>query len=133
MNLLILCTLFIVQFVGHRIGDFILQTDYQATNKTTNSEARFMHCLVYSATIAILSAFIAPTWTMFVFIITLIEHYLIDDRRFVIWLKTFIETKIVGNKNFDISNIPGFVIIEIDQTIHYTRILIISAIIAYFI
>jgi hypothetical protein len=68
MNLLILCTLFIVQFIGHRI-----------------------------------------------------------------WLKTFIETKIAGNKNFDISSIPSFVIIEIDQTIHYTRILIISAIIAYFI
>ncbi|MNI79822.1 hypothetical protein D3C73_1363050 [compost metagenome] len=92
-----------------------------------------MHCLVYSATIAILSAFITPSWALFVFIVTLIEHYLIDDRRFVIWLKAFIETKIAGNKNFDISDLPSFVIIEVDQTIHYTRILIISAIIAYFI
>ena len=32
----------------HSIGDYVLQSDWMATNKTKNSFAAFIHALVYS-------------------------------------------------------------------------------------
>lgn len=54
MNLLLFCVAFIFQYVGHRIGDYLLQTNYQAQNKANNFISRFKHYLVYSLTILLL-------------------------------------------------------------------------------
>lgn len=132
MNFILLCTAFILQFVGHRIGDYVFQTDWQAQNKVSNLLARFKHCIVYSVSISalMLTGFGWKTVTA-VFLITLIEHMWIDSRKPVIAWKNFLEKRIAGNKGFAIIDVPFFVIIEIDQTIHFTRILLISFLIGY--
>ncbi len=133
MNLILFCTAFILQFVGHRIGDYLFQTDMQAQNKANAlwSWARTKHCFVYSVTIAALTLFAFDYWlAAAVFLITFIEHYIIDSRLPILWYKDTLEN-IVGNKGFDISKLPFFVLIEIDQTVHYTRIFIISLLIGY--
>ena len=49
--------------ICHFIADFLLQTDWQAKNKSSNFEALASHVTVYSFTIAILSIpFISELW-----------------------------------------------------------------------
>ncbi|CDQ41841.1 hypothetical protein BN990_04220 [Virgibacillus salexigens] len=134
MNMIIFCTAFIFQYVGHNIGDYLFQTDWQAQNKTKKRLARFRHCFVYSLTIGLL-LLIPFNWVVasIVFLITLIEHYLVDSRKPIIVWKNFLEKKIAKQKNFEIKNVPQFVIISIDQTVHIVRIFIIAIAISCFI
>lgn len=133
MNLPLFAALFILQFVGHRVGDYLFQTDVQANLKTTNSWARFKHCFVYSTTVAAFTLFVIP-WqaSLFIWGLTLLEHFNVDTRKPVIWWKNFVEKKLARRGDlFHISHVPSFVIIEIDQTFHYLRILFISILLAY--
>jgi len=131
MNFLIFCTAFILQFVGHRIGDYLLQTDWQARNKAKDVTARLQHVFVYSLVIGGMTL-IGFKWqaAVVVFALTFLEHMWIDSRKPVIAWKTFLEKRIAGNHGFDISQVPFFVLIEIDQTIHYLRIFLISLLLA---
>lgn len=131
MNLTLFCTAFILQFVGHRIGDYLFQTDWQAQNKAKNGIARFKHCAVYSLTISTMLLFII-SWqaAVIVFMLTMVEHSLIDSRDPIVWWKTTLE-RVVGNKSFDMDKMPFFVMIEIDQTVHYIRCLLIAMLIGY--
>lgn len=130
MDLSLFCTAFIIQFVGHQLGDYGLQTNFQAMNKAENSNTRLRHSLVYSAIISLLLLF-AFSWstTIVVFILTVLEHMIVDSRKPVIVWKTFFERKISGNKRFNIEDLPFFVLVAIDQTSHITRIFIISLLI----
>jgi fatty acid desaturase len=131
MNMILFCTAFIFQFVGHRIGDYLLQTDWQAQNKAKVAWERWKHCIVYSLAIAALMLISFNILTViWVFAMTFFEHYFIDSRKPIVWWKTTLE-RIVGNKQFDIVKMPFFVLIEIDQTVHYTRCLVISLLIGY--
>lgn len=131
MNLILFCTAFILQFVGHRIGDYLFQTDWQAQNKDKNTIARLRHVFVYSTTIwALMLIVVDLRVALIVWTITMIEHFIIDSRTPVTRYKKFLE-KIVRNKEFDIEKMPFFVLIEIDQTIHYIRCLVIALLIGY--
>jgi len=131
VDFVMFCTAFIFQFIGHRIGDYVLQTDWQAQNKATNVGARARHCAAYSTTIALL---ILPVFGLVpaiaVQLITMFEHMWIDSRKPVVAWKTFLEKRIAGNHGFEISQMPFFVLIEIDQTIHYLRIFLLSLLLA---
>jgi hypothetical protein len=132
VDLLIFCTAFILQFVGHRIGDYFLQTHWQSLNKTSSKLARLKHCLVYSVTIAllILLAFDIKIFLL-VFFITIAEHFWIDTRKPIVAWKSFLEKKIAKQKDFKTEDLPFFVLIEIDQTVHIMRIFLISILLAY--
>lgn len=131
MNLTLFCTAFILQFVGHRMGDYLFQTDWQAQNKAKNGIARLKHCSVYSLVIsALLLMIISWQAATIVFWITFFEHVIIDSRDPIIWWKTTLE-RVVGNKSFEMDKMPFFVLIEIDQTVHYMRCLIIALLIGY--
>lgn len=130
MDLSLFCTAFIIQFVGHQLGDYGLQTNFQAINKAENSNTRLRHSLVYSAIISLL-LLVAFSWTtaIVVFILTVLEHMIVDSRKPVIAWKIFFERKIAGNKRFNIEDLPFFVLVAIDQAFHITRIFIISLLI----
>lgn len=131
MDLLMFCSLFIVQFVGHRLGDYFFQTNWQSINKVGNAVARVRHCLVYSAVVAALTLLVVD-WKLSVaiFIATLAEHMWVDSRKPVVAFKEFLERKIAKTEDFKAMDLPFFVLIEIDQTFHYIRIFIISILIA---
>lgn len=132
MDLTLFCTAFILQFVGHRIGDYLLQTNLQALNKANNIKYRFRHCLVYSISILAVVLF-GFDWVtaLVVFGLTFLEHIWIDSRTPVVKWKLFIERTIARKKDFKIEDLPFFVLIEVDQTIHILRIFVISLLIGY--
>jgi hypothetical protein len=72
------------QLVAHLVGDYIIQSDWMATNKTKNNAAAAIHAITYSL----------PFWliahsaiTIFIIVFT---HFLIDRyrlARFVVFVK----------------------------------------------
>lgn len=123
--------LFITQFVGHRIGDYLLQTNVQALQKTTNENALIRHCLTYSVAIFwLMLMMFGWKFAVITFLFTLAEHLFIDTRKPVIWWKNFIERDVARNKDFKVEDLPFFVMIEVDQSIHLLRIFLISLLLA---
>jgi hypothetical protein len=132
MNLVLFSALFIFQYVGHRIGDYLIQSNTDAIMKSKSFKHRLRHCSMYSLTIMVLLLFIVnPMIAFWVWVVTFIEHMIIDSRKPIIWWKTFFEQRLMGDKNFDIDKLPFFVLIDIDQTFHLVRIFIISLVLSY--
>ena len=97
----------IFMFILHFFGDFVLQSDEMAQNKSTSWKWLSTHIAVYTLTLCILS----PKWAL----INGFAHFLIDAI-------TSRASKILYQRG-DIHNF--FVVIGIDQTLHYI-ILVVS-------
>jgi hypothetical protein len=75
------------QLVGHAIGDYILQSDWMAQNKTKANLPAFVHALTYSAVFLIFRPSIAALAVIFA------THFFIDRyrlARYVVWGKNWI-------------------------------------------
>lgn len=75
------------QLLCHAIGDYILQSDWMATEKTKKSIAALCHVLTYGLPFL----FLRPSWTAIAVIIG--THFVIDRwrlARFVVWAKNLI-------------------------------------------
>lgn len=132
MNLLLFCTAFILQSMGHKVGDYLIQTHSQALNKAKSFSFRLRHCIMYSLSVSLMMLFAFDiTVVSIVLIVTLLEHMWIDSRKPVIAWKTFLEKRIAKNKDFNVDELPFFVVIEIDQAIHYLRLFVIALLIGY--
>lgn len=73
-----------IQLILHLLGDYVLQSDWMAQNKTKCSKAAAAHAIVYSLPFLMLQ----PSWEAFVVILD--THFLIDRfrlARYVVWAK----------------------------------------------
>ncbi len=101
-------------FIIHFVADFLLQTDWQAKNKSSNWDALWYHVLVYSFSIAILSIpFIDEGWQfMAILTITGVCHFITDAI-----------TSRISKKYFEKEDYHnGFVIVGMDQVFHYIQL-----------
>lgn len=103
----------------HYIADFIVQTDWQAKNKSKSWEALLNHTFIYSAIFGLIMCFILPVESnkhlpTYFFLITFICHTIIDyfTSR---WVKKSFE-----KQDYHL----GFVKIGFDQILHYTQLLL---------
>jgi hypothetical protein len=72
------------QLVAHAVGDYILQSDWMADNKTKNSVAAAVHAVTYTA------PFVLITQSFAALAVICGTHFIIDRwrlARFVVWLK----------------------------------------------
>ncbi len=118
-------TLFIVLFVSMAY-DWIVQTNWEATNKFTNWKARYVHSLIY-ATLSTLTLTLfgySEMTLIWTYLALLISHFFIDDRKLVVWL-------MVNVKRIPREDIPGlwWMNIGIDQWLHIIVIFIISVVV----
>lgn len=75
------------QVLCHMIGDYLLQSDWMANNKTKRSVAAICHVATYGLPFL----FLRPSLSAYMFIV--ITHFIIDRwrlARYVIWVKNFI-------------------------------------------
>ena len=75
------------QLVAHAIGDYILQSDWMATEKTKCSVAALAHVLTYGIPFAVIGA----SWPALAVILG--THFVIDRwrlARYVVWAKNVI-------------------------------------------
>jgi hypothetical protein len=76
-----------VVLAGHLIGDWIVQTDWQAANKTSSWKAMWQHMLGYHAVLGSLAALALPAPRMLALTaVSLATHAVIDRRWPVVWL-----------------------------------------------
>jgi hypothetical protein len=79
------------QLILHLLGDYVLQSDWMANNKTKSSLAALSHTLVYSLPFLMLTKS-APS-PAFAGVVILVTHFLIDRfrlARFVVFAKNFL-------------------------------------------
>lgn len=72
------------QFVAHLVGDYIIQSDWMANEKTKRSLAAAIHAVTYTL------PFLLITWSLPALAIIAGTHFVIDRwrlARFVIWAK----------------------------------------------
>jgi carbohydrate-binding DOMON domain-containing protein len=72
------------QIVAHLVGDYILQSHWMATRKTSSSLAAGAHAITYTLPFALLAPSTAPLLAI------AITHFVIDRwrlARFVVWAK----------------------------------------------
>lgn len=100
----------------HFVGDFLLQTDWQAKNKSTSLEALTYHVLVYSTTISVLSIPYLTNSRQFLalFIITAVAHFITDA----------VTSRIVKKYFAKEDHHNGFVVIGFDQALHYIQLIL---------
>lgn len=75
------------QLVAHAVGDYILQSDWMATEKTKKSVAAAAHALTYTL------PFLFLTRSLLALAVMLVTHFIIDRgrlARYVVWAKNFI-------------------------------------------
>jgi hypothetical protein len=78
------------QLLAHGIGDYILQSNWMATEKTKQSLAAAVHAITYSLPFL----FFRPSWLALAIICS--THFVIDRwrlARVVIWLKNFLSPR----------------------------------------
>lgn len=79
------------QLILHLIGDYILQSDWMAENKTKRWWPALVHASIYSAPFLLLVFFAGASYKAIALI--LVTHFCIDRyrlARYVVWAKNFI-------------------------------------------
>lgn len=114
-------SLFIVLYIGHKIGDYLLQTDYQAVNKKNNWIALISHCFIYTLAVSIMAYVFVGFFNWTAIFILFISHIIIDRKIFLNWWAKNIK-RIRDTEEPAVQ--PG--LIELDQAFHYIILFIIS-------
>ena len=113
--------LFPLLLAGHLLGDWIVQTDRQALNKTTSWAANQAHCLTYHLTMA---AFVLPVWhtwgTALAFVISWVSHGCIDRRWPVRWLLAHTGSEAFAQQLWGV--------LAADQALHLAILAVIAAV-----
>jgi hypothetical protein len=112
-----LITIFIF-FVFHFIGDFPLQLEELAKNKSKSNIALFKHVLIYSLTMMLPAAYyVSPEHAIYFMLFIFITHFITDYL-----------TSRMTSKQYKLGNYYGlngfFTIIGFDQLMHTAQILI---------
>ncbi|EEK47385.1 3-dehydroquinate dehydratase, type II [Bacillus cereus ATCC 10876] len=108
-------------YIGHKIGDYLLQTDYQAVNKKDNWIALISHCFIYTLAVSIMAYVFVGFFNWTAIFILFISHIIIDRKIFLNWWAKNIK-RIRDTEEPAVQ--PG--LIELDQAFHYIILFIIS-------
>ncbi|AYC28463.1 DUF3307 domain-containing protein [Paenisporosarcina cavernae] len=78
-------TPFAYLFIGHLIGDFLLQTSWMAKNKATHWGALVVHCSVYTLAVVLVGIWGSIDWSFIAIGLLFLSHMLLDRRTFNMW------------------------------------------------
>lgn len=108
---------------GHLLGDWIIQTDWQAANKASSWRAMHAHCLTYHTTLGVVVAPVWHDWRLAVLLIASYATHAIIDRRWPVrWL-----LRTTGSPQFA-NQMWG--VLAADQALHLSILLIAVAVLA---
>lgn len=108
--------LILIILLVHWLADFVIQTDYQATNKYKSVEQLTYHVLSYTGVWIIPSIIMLNSALDIIFFlcITFVTHFLVD----------YVSSKL-SHKYFNTTNYHNaFVVIGFDQLLHYAQIIL---------
>jgi hypothetical protein len=116
------------QIAAHLVGDYILQSNWMATEKTKNSTAAAVHAVSYTIPFSLITS------NIYALMIISITHFMIDRfrlARYVVWIKNgpWHPLTVTGYPDEVPAWLSVWLLIIADNTIH---IIINGAAIAYF-
>jgi hypothetical protein len=100
--------------MAHIIGDWLLQTEWQAVNKDSNWKALAVHLLIYHVVVAIVLLWgfnIPPAQVGIVMVPLIVLHAVFDRRGFVRQLMRLLRLTVTREPG-------GWLIIAVDQSLH---------------
>ena len=108
-------TVFEVLLLGHVLGDWLFQTEWQAVNKDHNWRALLTHVLVYHIVIVVLLGLkmgfsYTPIYPVVIFLA--IFHVLLDRQQFVRWLMKILRITVDRQPERWLS-------VAVDQSLHF--------------
>lgn len=113
-------TLLALLLAGHLVGDWIVQTDYQAANKMTSWKANQQHMLGYHLVLGALALLAVPVWAVALIVaVSWSTHAVIDRRWPVVWLM-----EVTGSGPFSKTT---FGVIAVDQAVHLSILSLLAA------
>ncbi len=95
-------------FVGHLVGDYLLQNDWMAKNKHSSTPICALHCGLWSVSVLLFAAW--PLWTLPVLFVT---HFIQDRTKIIEWYM-----QVTGQKEFALPPYAPWSIIIVDNTWH---------------
>lgn len=113
-------------FIGHLVGDYLLQNDFMALNKKSYSlkgwAACSLHCVLYSLAVCLFTG-----WWDYRFSLVFVSHMALDKTMIVVRYMNFTGSfrRIISDKNNQ-SAIWAYAII--DNTIHLVTLFLINMI-----
>lgn len=113
--------LFIVLYIGHKIADYLFQTDRQAVKKVSSWTALLQHSFIYTLVLTIMGYFFAGYFSWIAIFIIFVSHVIIDRRSILIWWAINVK-KMTNTENQSVQS----TLMELDQTFHYVIIFLIS-------
>jgi len=119
-------TIFEVLLMAHLIGDWLLQTEWQAKNKEYNWMALVIHILIYHIIIVLaLVIFFNFDKIMLLWIVLsmAVIHAILDRRKSVIWLMKTL--RITAEREPS-----GWLLIAVDQSLHLLLLGIVAQILS---
>lgn len=113
--------LFIVLYIGHKIGDYLFQTDFQAINKSKQYGPLLMHSFIYSFCVLGLAFLITGFFSWLAIIVVFASHVAIDKKTLVTeWARKIKRMKDPHGEEAKTA------IFELDQAFHYIVLFFIS-------
>jgi len=98
-------------FMAHLVGDYMLQNDWMAQNKKKATLPCFVHCLLYTISVAIFT--IQSDWGLREWSVVFIAHFIQDRTKIVNWyMQAF------GQSDFAKPPLAPWSIIVVDNTLH---------------
>jgi hypothetical protein len=96
--------------VAHWIGDFIMQSDWHAQNKSKSNFVLFHHVMMYSIPMYFVGVLLLPLHLFFIWvIINVILHFITD----------YITSRITSKLWAKDDKHNFFVVVGLDQTLHF--------------
>jgi len=114
--------------VLHCIGDWMLQWQWMAENKTKDWRVRFLHCVIYTA---IFAPFVPPPWLAWIFA----THFVIDSYKPLYWFRKLTKDHRAADldtfkKSFGTPD-GFFVLVTYDQIFHMITLLPVAWVFRY--
>jgi hypothetical protein len=103
---------------GHLVGDYVLQNDWMAANKTSRSWPCAVHCAMYSLAVFLCAGFLV-SWH--VPILAGVIHFPVDRWRLARKFMTF-----NGQEAFATGLLAPWSVVVVDNTIHLVTLLVLA-------
>ncbi len=102
-------------FLGHCVGDYLLQNDWMALNKKSDSEICAIHAGIWALSVQLFTG-----WGAFWFIPLFVTHFIQDRTNIIAW---YMDT--VGQKQFRTGVCAPWSTIVVDNVWHLITIYIV--------
>jgi hypothetical protein len=109
--------------VGHFVGDYLIQNDWMASQKKSDSIVCAIHVLFYTLAVMLFSGWFFYKYAPLIALAIYIPHYLIDRTQFIYHYMT-----LAGQGNFR-EYLKPWSSIWVDQSFHFLCLYLLSLVI----